>query len=129
MEFCVDFRKVQFKRVKTEFLCALCGTKRELRYNKNLTLLNYFQILLTSSALIYLLFPYFSYKALYILFIVWLVFEISIKLLYRRDIPCKNCGFDATWYKRDVKLARKKVEEFWSQNKTSKNQQDSLLKK
>ena len=33
--------------------------------------------------------------------------------MLKSEIPCPYCGFDASWYKKDVKIARKKVQEFW----------------
>lgn len=47
---------------------------------------------------------------------VWMSFELINKMLYRKDIPCPYCGFDATWYRRDVKIAHKKVQEYWKMN-------------
>ena len=32
-----------------------------------------------------------------------------------KQISCPHCGFDATWYKRDVKVARQLVKDFWVQ--------------
>ena len=38
------------------------------------------------------------------------------KLLYRKEIACPYCGFDATWYRRDVKKANELVKDFWLKN-------------
>ncbi len=55
-----------------------------------------------------------NFKVIYLFFIVWAAYEAVHKMLYRKEIPCPHCGFDATWYKRDVRVARKLVKEFWS---------------
>lgn len=60
-----------------------------------------------------LAYPYAGGKSLPIFFVFWAVFDIGIRLRFKREIPCPHCGFDATWYKRDVKVARRKVKEFW----------------
>jgi hypothetical protein len=51
--------------------------------------------------------------------IIWGLFESIHKSLYRKDLKCPYCGFDPKWYKKDVKLARQKVEEFLKQNPDS----------
>jgi len=45
--------------------------------------------------------------------VVWAAFEAIYKIFFRKEIPCPHCGFDATWYKKDVKVSRRLVEEFW----------------
>lgn len=107
-------RFVKIKNPKKEFLCALCSAPRQMRYSKNLSRKNYLQIVVTSVLLSWLLFSFVGPKALFSIFFVWTAFEVTNKFLYRKEIPCPYCGFDATWYKRDIKLARKKVEEFWT---------------
>ena len=55
-------------------------------------------------------------KSLCMIFPAWMIMEVGNKLLYRKDIPCPYCGFDATWYRRDVKIANKMVKDFWKTN-------------
>lgn len=45
-----------------------------------------------------------------------MMIEIANKMLYRKEIPCPYCGFDATWYRRDVTVANQKVKDYWQQN-------------
>lgn len=47
---------------------------------------------------------------------LWIAFEVVNKILYRKGIPCPYCGFDATWYRRDVKIAHQKVRDYWKLN-------------
>lgn len=105
---------VKVKNPKKEFLCALCSAPRQLRYSKNLSRKNYLQIIVTSVVASWVLFPLMGLNSLFSVFFVWTAFEVTNKFLYRKEIPCPYCGFDATWYKRDIKLARRKVEDFWT---------------
>ena len=50
---------------------------------------------------------------LFSLFVIWALFELFIRTLFRREIPCPHCGFDASWYRKDVKMARRLVKDFW----------------
>lgn len=109
-----DKRFFKVKNAKRHFLCALCGSPRAMRYSKNLSLHNYLQILVISACLSWSLFPLMQWNSPLMLFVIWPIFEIVNKILYRREIPCPYCGFDATWYRRDVRVARSKVENFWS---------------
>ena len=109
----------KFYKVKNpvrNFLCALCDSPRSLRYKKHLSAYHFVQILVLSLALMWFSHPLFGEKVFFIPFITWLGFEFVNKLLYRKGIPCPYCGFDATWYRRDVKLAREKVKEYWELN-------------
>ena len=61
-------------------------------------------------------YPFINWKGVMSLPLVWVLFESIHKSLYRKDLSCPYCGFDPKWYKKDVKLARQKVEEFLKQN-------------
>ncbi len=102
-----------------ECFCALCRSPRKLKYNRHLSRLNYLQILFISFVLILLSYSWIGEKGLLYIPIVWAIFEMTHKLLYRKDIKCPYCGFDPTWYRRDVRLARKKVQEFLDNNPDS----------
>lgn len=50
------------------------------------------------------------------------------KILYRRELPCPHCGFDPTWYKKDIKLARRKIAEFFEkQAPTEKREVEEVM--
>ena len=130
----ISFENRKFTKVKNpkkQFLCALCKAPREMRYSKHLSERNYLQMIIISLCLMAVLFPLMRFNAAFIIFVVWPAFELVNKFLYRKEIPCPYCGFDATWYRRDVRIARKKVEEFWNSfpppdnmaNDTEKNDQ------
>lgn len=108
------FKRVyKVKDAVVEFLCPLCSAPRGLRYRSKLTQKNYVHIIMINLVLGLLLFNLMSFKVIYLFFLVWAAYEAVHKMLYRKEIPCPHCGFDATWYKRDVKIARKLVHEFW----------------
>ena len=64
----------------------------------------------------WLLFPFMGTKTVLLTFPIWMLVEVVNKLLYRKEVACPYCGFYATWYRRDVKVANKIVKEFWKQN-------------
>jgi hypothetical protein len=69
-----------------------------------------------------MLFPFIGAKCFFIFFVSWGIFELSVRTDYKKQIACPHCGFDATWYKRDVKVARQIVKDFWAQKETPSNQ-------
>jgi hypothetical protein len=95
--------------------CPLCKVERKFRYQSKLSAFNYLQVVFISGTLGYLLFPLMKAKVVFMGFIVWMAFETLNKILFRKEIPCPDCGFDATWYRKDVKVARRKVAEYWQQ--------------
>jgi hypothetical protein len=60
-----------------------------------------------------LIFPFTGFKGGFFIFLVWGGFEFIKRSLFKKEIPCPHCGFDASWYKRDIKVARKLVQEYW----------------
>lgn len=107
------------KKSSKECFCALCRSPRKLRYSRHLSNLHYGQILVLTIVFSYLTFPWLSWKGAMSLPVIWMMFESIHKSLYRKDLKCPFCGFDPKWYKKDVKLARQKVEEFLKQNPDS----------
>ena len=105
----LDKRPYKVKRPKLEFFCPLCRTKRGFVYQSKLKLKNYIQILAVSL----LLFPLFGVKVFIVFLTLAAIMEFILRNMLKSEIPCPYCGFDASWYKKDVKIARKKVQEFW----------------
>ena len=64
--------------------------------------------------MVLILFPVMEFISFASFFAVWGTFELFQRCRFRKEIPCPYCGFDASWYKRDVKIARKIVGEFWA---------------
>jgi hypothetical protein len=118
-----DLKNKRFFKVKKpsrHFICALCSAPRQMKYKKNLNEKNYIQITVLAVFLAWAFYPIMGIKSLSLVFILWPIFEVANKILYRKEIPCPYCGFDATWYRRDVKIAKQKVEEFWSEKLPAK---------
>ena len=107
------------KTDKTECFCALCRSPRIIRYSRRLKQRHYMQIILLGVAFTAATSTWFAWKGAFALPLIWAIFESTHKSLYRKDLKCPYCGFDPTWYKKDVTLARRKVEEFLKQNPDS----------
>jgi len=107
------------KKNTKDCFCALCRSPRKLRYSRYLSSKNYTQIFVLTLVVSAILYPWLEFKGVYSLPIVWGLFESIHKSLYRKDLKCPHCGFDPKWYKKDIKLARQKVEEFLKQNPES----------
>lgn len=107
------------KKSSKDCFCALCRSPRKLRYSRHLSNLHYAQILVLTLVFAAITYPWLGWKGTMSLPIIWGLFESIHKSLYRKDLKCPYCGFDPKWYKKDVKLARQKVEEFLQQNPDS----------
>ncbi len=107
------------KKNSKDCFCALCRSPRKLRYSRYLSGRHYFQILVLTVVFVACSYPWLDWKGVGALPIIWALFESVHKSLYRRDLKCPYCGFDPKWYKKDIKLARQKVEEFLKQNPES----------
>lgn len=110
----LEQRTFRFKKPALHFFCPLCRTERAITTNHRLSALNYLQVVLLTGFLTAIAFPYAGLKTLAAFFPIWLAFEGVRRILFSREVPCPHCGFDASWYKRDVKVARKRVAEFWA---------------
>ncbi|MBC7539054.1 MAG: hypothetical protein H7281_09550 [Bacteriovorax sp.] len=111
-------RVYKYKNQASTFFCPLCRSERGISISPRLTKKNYLQILLTSIVLGSCLFPFIGAKSFVIFFLSWGVFELAVRSDYKKQIACPHCGFDATWYKRDVKVARQIVKDFWVHKQT-----------
>ncbi len=111
----LEQRVFKYKNKSSTFFCPLCRTERGISISPRLTKKNYVQILLTSIVLGAALFPLMGVKCFFIFFVNWAIFELAVRTSYKKQVACPHCGFDATWYKRDVKVARQLVKDFWLQ--------------
>lgn len=102
-----------------EFFCACCRHPRKLKYQRNLKASHFVQIIILSAFTSMILYPWLGLNSFISTIFVWAIFEGTYKSLYRKDLVCPYCGFDPKWYKKDVRLARQKVEEFLKQNPDS----------
>ncbi len=115
----LETRVYKYKNKSRNFFCPLCRTERNVNATPRMTKKNIVQIALTSIVFGTILFPLMGAESFFVFFLVWGAFELSIRSDFKKQVPCPHCGFDATWYKRDVKVARQKVAEFWAQKGTA----------
>lgn len=111
----LENRPYRYKKAAMHFFCPLCRTERVITNGHRLSAMNYIQIVLVTGFITALSFPWAGLKGLFAFFPVWLGFEMVRRALFSREVPCPHCGFDASWYKRDVKVARQRVAEFWAE--------------
>ncbi|MBF0205626.1 MAG: hypothetical protein HQK53_01920 [Oligoflexia bacterium] len=109
----VDKRVFRFKDPVLEFYCPLCRSKRYLMYRSKLSKKNYLQLLILSIILAFGTYPWMGERSFVWPLVVWGGAELVLKIFFRKNIPCPYCGFDATWYKKDVRVAKRLVAEFW----------------
>ncbi len=104
---------------RKECFCAHCRSKRVLKYSRRLEGRHFIQIFVLTLGVTAVLYPYFDWKGACAFFLIWPAFDMTDKTLARRDLKCPYCGFDPTWYKKDVTSARRQVEDFLKQNPES----------
>ena len=107
------------KSLRKDCFCAHCRSPRKLRYHRRLQNAHFVQIFILSFGAAAALFPWLDFKGLGVFFLIWPAFDLTYKTLYRKDLKCPYCGFDPTWYKKDVTIARRQVEDFLKQNPDS----------
>lgn len=111
----LERRTFKVKNPSMSFYCPLCRTPRALTTSFRLSVTNYLQILLLTIITTTVTYPLMSFRGIFSFFIFWAGFEWVRRANYRKEIPCPHCGFDASWYKKDVKVARKLVAEHFSE--------------
>ncbi len=87
---------------------------------------NYVQLILTSLVSCMILYPFLGVRSFISFFFIWAIFELAVRSDFKKQVPCPHCGFDATWYKKDVKVAKQKVKEFW--NTKGQNPSTNIVK-
>jgi hypothetical protein len=122
-KFSPDFRPYKFKKAHESFFCPLCSTERAFSIGHKLTLKNFGQIIIVTLFLSLFLFPFMGYESIYCFFLVWATFEIGLRANHRKEIPCPHCGFDASWYRKDIKIAKKLIDEFWQKKRQESDEE------
>ncbi|MEI8347823.1 MAG: hypothetical protein WCG27_10165 [Pseudomonadota bacterium] len=111
----LENRPYKFKSPTLEFFCPLCRSERSFTYRARLSTKQYVQILMCTVILTLLTYSITDWRSFIFFFIFWAGIEWANRVLLRKQVPCPYCGFDASWYKRDVKVARQLVKDFWAQ--------------
>lgn len=114
----LEYRTFKHKDPKMEFFCPLCGTKRAFNSTPRLSFKNFCQIALSSLLVGGAFYPVMGIRSFFVFFIFWALFEAAVRMNFRKEIPCPHCGFDASWYKRDVTVAKRKVQDFWDKDES-----------
>lgn len=115
----LEKRVYKYKNKNRNFFCPLCRTERNVTVSPRLSRKNYFQIFISSVVFGSMLFPLMGAESYFIFFVIWGGFELAVRSDYKKQIPCPHCGFDATTYKRNVKIAREEVVDFWARKNVS----------
>lgn len=89
---------------------------------------HYLRLTLFSAFVTLCLWPYFSFKGFFFSVPVWALFEFYYRARARQSLICPQCGFDPYLYKYDVKLARSRMEQFWSDKKPVRKPTDKPSK-
>ena len=118
-----DGRVYRYKNPRLEFFCPLCRSPRAFSSTYRLDPFHYIQILFIGLFLAGVSYPFIGAKGIFFIFPVWLCFELFVRGRFREKIPCPYCGFDASWYQRDVKISRDKVRDFWDKSQGFRNDQ------
>ena len=112
-----DIRPYKLKKSVLDFLCPLCGVERQLSTSHRIEKRHILPILVAGLFLFSLLYLWISWSALVAFPLSFLTFEFARRSIYRKEIVCPHCGFDAVWYRKDVTVAKKLVHEFWENKK------------
>jgi len=119
----LETRTYRFKKPAMQFFCPLCRTERAISMGHRLSVMNYLQITLVTLMITAALYEWVELRGLLSFFPLWMGFEGIRRMLFSRQVPCPHCGFDASWYKRDVKVARRLVGEFWGDKQSEKDKE------
>jgi len=102
------------KREYWEFYCPICKAQRRSFYWPTPRKKHYIQLAVFAACLTFALWRWCGIKGFFLNFVVWGLFEFYYRARARQNLICNQCGFDPYLYKYDVKLARQKMDEFWS---------------
>lgn len=116
----LDTRVYKYRGKERVFFCPLCRTERNISVTPKLTKKNYVQMAITTLLFGLALMPFFGAGSFFVFFVIWAFFELAVRSSFKKQVPCPHCGFDATAYKKDVKVARQQVKDFWAQKQNVK---------
>jgi len=94
---------------RKECLCAFCKTPRVVHTKKGIGFLNIVASALGSLIFMAALFQGFDPRVLFIFVVFLAVSEIFVRLRWRLNIVCPECGFDPALYIKEPDRAAKKV--------------------
>ncbi len=115
-------RSYKYKKGQLNFFCPLCSCSRSIVHNHKMSRSHHVQIFILTTFMTLIFYQWAGLKTLFLYFFFWAAFEFVRRSLFKKELPCPHCGFDASWYKKDVKVAKAKVKEFWSVQKHSSHE-------
>lgn len=121
----LEIRVYKYKNPSKTFFCPLCRTQRAFVHTPRLMLKHYIQIAMLTVIFVMVTYPLMEFRGFPIFFVFWGVFELTKRWIFREEIPCPHCGFDASWYKKNVPTAKRLVEEFWKNKDAGKSDIES----
>lgn len=116
----LEKRVFRIKNPTMSFYCPLCRSQRALKVRPHLTKTHFMQVFLATLVFVIFAWPLFDWRGIFSFFFFWGVLEVTLRFYFKKEVPCPYCGFDATWYKRDVPRTRKIVKEFWEKREDDK---------
>jgi hypothetical protein len=99
------------------FFCPICKSERRSFYWPSPRPRHYAMVAVAGAVLAGGVWPWTGFKGLFLALPLWAAFEFIYRAKARQSLVCPSCGFDPYLYKHDVKLARKKVEQFFEKKK------------
>jgi hypothetical protein len=109
----LETRPFKIRNPKLEFICPLCRTQRGFAFSHKISRKSALKVFFISLFTI----PFLGIWAMALFFGLVSLLELGLRLLHKCEVPCPYCGFDASWYKRDLNTAREKIKSFWKDKK------------
>jgi len=111
---------IQAKSRKQMVYCALCSHPRQQWVSSpHLSTRHHLQIIILAVFLGWSLFSIIGEVAYFLYPFCWMIVDFSRKIIFRKDMICPECGFDAVHYVRDVRKARGLVKKHLDENPQS----------
>jgi hypothetical protein len=98
--------------MKTECYCAFCKTPRKVYVEKSIRFRHLFWSFLLGSSLSFLIWREWNPRSLLFFVVGAMLAEIFVKIRWRIQIVCRNCGFDPVIYVKDPQRAAEIVKGF-----------------
>lgn len=94
---------------KNQCYCAFCRTPRRVYRKKSISLLNIFEALLASLAVMYMIWQKLDPRFVLFFVLFMVVGEMFVRIRWRTSMLCPHCGFDPVLYVKDPQEASRKV--------------------
>jgi hypothetical protein len=109
------------KAGRVHFFCPLCHYHQSTNTIRRVSWKHCMQVSLLTCTSVYLAWPVFGYKGVFLLFPYLAVFEFIYRLRKRQALVCQSCGFDPFLYKQDIGKARAALRQHWEKRIENEN--------